>query len=103
MAYVKQSWSDEAAGGTPLSAARLNYIEAGIEAAHDLIPAPTVGELVAGSTLTVLKNGDGTWPDRPTDRADIIVAWKGPDPSPDIVSSGTLGMHDNIDYRLVTP
>jgi hypothetical protein len=34
MAYTKQTWANDAGGGTPLSAARLNYIEDGIEAAH---------------------------------------------------------------------
>lgn len=34
--YAKQSWSDLAAGGTPISAARLNHMEEGIEAAHEL-------------------------------------------------------------------
>ena len=54
------------------------------------------------TTLTVTKSG-GTWPARPTSRSDIIVQWKGADPSPAIVSSGTGGMRDNIDIRLVTP
>jgi hypothetical protein len=58
-------------------------------------------DLPAGTTLTVIK--DGTWPARPTSRADIIVAWKGADPSPAIVTSGTGGMLDEVDYRLVTP
>jgi hypothetical protein len=59
-------------------------------------------DLPAGTTLTVLKSG-GTWPARPTSRSDIIVAWKGADPSPAIVTSGTGGMLDEVDYRLVTP
>lgn len=62
----------------------------------------TIANLPAGSTLTVLKSG-GVWPARPTSRSDIVVAWKGPDPTPAIVSSGTGGMLDNVDYRLVTP
>lgn len=33
MTYVKQTWSNGIAGGTPISAARLNHIEDGIEAA----------------------------------------------------------------------
>lgn len=33
MPYTKQTWVDGQAGGTPLSAARLNYMEQGIEAA----------------------------------------------------------------------
>lgn len=35
MAYVKQTWVDGSAGGTPISAARLGHIEDGIEAAAD--------------------------------------------------------------------
>ena len=31
MAYTKQNWVDGPEGGTPLSAARLNHIEAGIQ------------------------------------------------------------------------
>lgn len=58
--------------------------------------------LPAGTTLTVAKSG-GLWPARPTSRADIIVQWKGPDPSPSIVSSGTGGMLDNVDIRMITP
>lgn len=60
-----------------------------------------IAALPAGATLTVIKSG--TWPARPTSRADIIVQWKGADPSPSIVSSGTGGMLDNVDIRLVTP
>lgn len=56
----------------------------------------------AGVTLTVVKSGS-TWPARPTSRTDVVVAWKGADPSPAIVASGTGGMLDNVDYRLVTP
>lgn len=62
----------------------------------------TVANLPAGTTLTVSKSG-GTWPARPTSRTDIIVQWKGADPSPSIVSSGTGGMMDNVDIRFVTP
>ena len=64
--------------------------------------APTYANLPAGTTITVAKSG-GTWPARPTARNDIIVQWKGPDPSPSIVSSGTGGMLDNVDMRFVTP
>lgn len=63
--------------------------------------SPTIETLPAGCTITVLKGTSG-WPARPTARPDIIVAWKGPDPSPTIVSSGTGGMLNNVDYRLVT-
>lgn len=64
--------------------------------------SPTYANLPAGTTLTVLKSGS-TWPARPTARTDIIVQWKGADPSPAIISSGTGGMLDNVDMRFVTP
>lgn len=31
MAYSKQTWNDTSAGGTPISATRLNYMETGIQ------------------------------------------------------------------------
>lgn len=68
-----------------------------------------VADLPAGSTITVHKTG-GAWPGgdadtgvRPTARTDITVMWKGPDPSPAIVASGTAGMLDDVDIRLITP
>jgi hypothetical protein len=60
-------------------------------------------DLPAGTTITVQKDPSTGWPARPTARADIFIAWKGPDPSPPIVASGTAGMLDGVDYRLVTP
>jgi hypothetical protein len=64
--------------------------------------AITADTLPAGCTLTVYKTAD-VWPARPTARTDITVQWRGSDPSPAIVSSGTGGMLDNVDVRLVTP
>lgn len=64
--------------------------------------SPTLANLPSGVTITVMKSS-GSWPARPTSRTDIIVQWKGPDPSPSIVSSGTGGMLDNVDIRFVTP
>lgn len=61
-----------------------------------------IAGLPAGSVLVVAKSG-GTWPARPTSRADLVVFWKGADPSPSIVSSGTGGMRDGVDVRLVMP
>lgn len=62
----------------------------------------SVENLPAAVTLTVVKSA-GVWPARPTARTDIVVQWKGPDPSPAIVSSGTGGMLNNVDIRFVTP
>jgi hypothetical protein len=64
------------------------------------ITAVTIDMLPSGSTLTVIKSGS-TWPQRPTTRTDIVVAWKGADPSPAVVNSGTAGMLNNVDYRIV--
>lgn len=64
--------------------------------------SPTLANLPAGTTLTVLKDPTTGWPSRPTARADLIVQWKGADPSPSIVSSGTGGMLNNVDVRFVT-
>lgn len=61
----------------------------------------TYDDLPAGTTLTVIKSGS-TWPARPTARGDIVVIWKGPDPSPTVVTSGTGGMRDGVDERKVT-
>jgi hypothetical protein len=58
----------------------------------------------AGSTIVVNKTG-GTWPGPPTLRTDIVIVWKGADPSPPIVSARTLGvpgMLDNVDLRMIT-
>lgn len=35
MAYTKQTWANDPGGGTPLNANRLNYMETGIEDAHE--------------------------------------------------------------------
>jgi len=65
MAYTRQTWQDGASGGTPLSAARLNTIEAGLAAAaavaDSAAAASTVeavqdvvgGLIKAGSNVTV--------------------------------------------------
>lgn len=50
----------------------------------------TYADLPAGSVLWVEKSG-GSWPARPTSRSDVLVIWKGADPDPSIVSSGTAG------------
>lgn len=55
----------------------------------------------AGIVGFVVKSGS-SWGARPTSRTDILVIWVGPDPSPPIVSSGTGGMIDNLDVRMVT-
>lgn len=93
-------WDDSAGSFQPLT------LGTGLTISGTTITAdaqsPSLANMPAGMTITVLKSA-GTWPARPTSRSDIIVAWKGADPSPAIVASGTGGMLDNVDYRLVTP
>lgn len=125
MTYTPQTWVNDASGATPLNADRMNYMEAGIAAAGGGTGggATTIAGLPPGSTITVQKDPTtGFWPAsydtngapvytsgsasagvRPTSRADIFVLWKGADPSPAIVSSGTAGMLNGTDSRLVTP
>ena len=90
--------TDTARAVTPAGA------KAAIDAAVASIP---LSALPSGSTITVVKTS-GTWPARPTSRGDIVVQWKGADPSPSVVTSGTGGMRDQTggalgDIRLVTP
>jgi hypothetical protein len=61
-------------------------------------------DLPAGVTLTLAKPSGGAWPGVPTVRTDLIIQWKGADPSPPVVASRTLGsagMLDNVDLRIV--
>ena len=55
--YVDQTWVDGSGGGTPTSAARFNYMEAGIKAAH-YMPAVHVthnaAQGIASNVLTAL-------------------------------------------------
>lgn len=92
-------WDDSAGAWAPLTPG------AGLTITGTTITAdgaPTLANLPAGTTLTVLKSGS-TWPARPTARTDIVVQWRGTDPSPSIVASGTGGMLDGVDVRFVTP
>lgn len=60
MPYTPQTWTNGVGGDTPISAARLNHMEEGIEGAYD----PLATDTEAG--LTKLTHGfGGTW-DRPT-------------------------------------
>lgn len=54
MAYTKQTWTNGAAGATPLSAARLGVIEDGVAAAHVTADAatPKTRLVTAGTGLT---------------------------------------------------
>lgn len=60
MTYSKQTWTDGAGGGTPLSAARLTHMEDGIEEVQNDVD--THGHpYVAGSVrLTVASSAPGS-------------------------------------------
>lgn len=61
------------------------------------------GTPTGGGAVQFVRKTGSTWPARPTASTDVIVLWIGADPSPTIVASGTGGMLDNIDIRMVTP
>lgn len=56
-----------------------------------------------GSVQWVKQNPDGTWPARPTDSAAVMVLWIGWSNWPAITTTGTVGMRDNTDARIVRP
>lgn len=87
------------------AAARKDYVDGLVGPNTAAIAAmPTsYAYIPPGTTITVVKDGTTGWPVRPTARADVVVAWKGQDPSPSIVASGTAGMLNNVDIRFVTP
>lgn len=87
-----------AGGGTGQVLAKTSSTDYAVAWANQT--AVSYASLPAGTTLTVQKTT--TWPARPTSRTDIIVQWKGADPSPAVVASGTGGMLDNVDIRLIT-
>lgn len=57
-------------------------------------PDPEGGALPAGSVLYARKAGS-SWPDRPTNRTDILVVWIGAEPSPPVTAPpSVLGMYE---------
>lgn len=56
MAYTKQTWTNGSAGGTPLSAARLQHLEDGLEDAANVADAAGTGD-VAGDTHAATGKG----------------------------------------------
>lgn len=54
-------------------------LKAYIDDLFSLSGAPTYDNLPAGTTLTVYYVDGTGWPERPTDRTDIIVVWSGGD------------------------
>jgi hypothetical protein len=83
--------------------------------------APSFADMVPGTSIVVDKDPTtGFWPSgwdingaaiytngavdqavRPTSRKDIVVSWRGLDPSPASVVSGTGGMLRGVDERLI--
>lgn len=98
---IVNKWDKDA---TPTNAQVLTYnLSTGLWAPAAPIPILSdMSNAPAGYMHTVVKTG-GTWPARPTARTDIIVRWKGADPGPAEVSSGTGGMITGVDERAITP
>ncbi len=60
-AYVKQTWTNGSGGGTPLSAARLQWIEDGLDVADVTDAVTAKGDLIVGTAAdTVVRKGAGT-------------------------------------------
>lgn len=56
----------------------------------------------SGACMFVYRLTNATpWGARPTNRPDVVVFWIGPDPDPTGVDSGTGGMLNNKDIRIV--
>lgn len=73
----------------------------GVRTRLDTLEATWTSDLILypGTNITVDKTGS-TWPARPTTRTDVTVRWRGADPSPAVVSSGTAGMYA-VDEREI--
>jgi hypothetical protein len=54
--YVKQTWVDGPSGGTPLSAARMNYVETGIQTAQSTAES-AAGSVVGAAGTVPVSNG----------------------------------------------
>ena len=71
--YEKQTWHNGAEGGTPLSASRLNYIEDGIDQAHEIAD----NAIANTSALPFVVYYNSGWPARPTEASGHPVIWIG--------------------------
>lgn len=94
MSYTKQTWANDAVGGTPMSAARLTYMETGIEAAAAAADqaASDAGNLkagVEGIKIHDLTTGGGTRPSGYT-----RVRWVGGTTRPTNMLTGDIWEHD---------
>lgn len=61
MPYTKQTWVDGSGGGTPLSAARLNYIETGVFNAQATADAASGTGVGASGTVPVSNGSSATY------------------------------------------
>lgn len=61
MAYSTQTWADNAGGGTPVNASRLNHMEAGIAAAHANGVLPSGGSNNSFLRKQSATTGDFAW------------------------------------------
>ena len=75
-------------------AARVTALETGPPPGGGSVTYETVPP---GSTFT-LDRVSGTWPERPTLRADVIIRWRGVAPAPTLVTSGTNGMYASDEF-----
>ena len=99
--YVKQTWNNGSAGATPLSAARLQYIEDGLEAVditmdgkQNSSDAITLTQVVPGAMIAIdyykaVYGAAIAWPAaRPSSNANIMFVWIGPTDPGSIMLAG---------------
>ena len=76
MTYSKTAWVNGSIGGTPMSAANLNKMEDGIEAAHLAIAVLEAADGLPAGSVMFANESSGTYV-RPTARTDICVIFTG--------------------------
>lgn len=89
----------DAFAATKGAASGLAPLDSGSKVPTANLPTIPYSLMPAGSTFTLIRDGGGNWPNRPTTRADVFFAWKGVLPGPDPT---TVGMLENDDYVQVS-
>lgn len=116
MAYNKQNWANTSAGNTPLNATRLNYMETGIDEAHNIAEASSAaitGAVNDAAVALATANAAQTTADNALAAANaslgasvfttkgILIAGTGPS-SAGAVTPGTTGQLLEYDNALTT-
>lgn len=98
MAYTKQTWADDQAGGTPITAARLNHIEDGISATSQV--ATAISPLAFGVTFNGVTDDTAAWNTMTASltSGDVIIL---PDNKTSIISSSIIFDTPDTDLTIL--